>query len=111
MSENIYDAPKSDSLNGQNYSQRSLIARILFSILWLIPIIILVQMLVGGVVGGMAGAGTGGFEAGKTAGEAAANEFFSAYGLYVFLGEILLWIVLCFFGKLPGTSKLKKVTS
>ena len=89
-------------------NQRSIIARIVFSILWLVPLIFIVNFLVGGVVGGIAGAKTTSAEAGSIAGANAAEAFFESYGRYVTLGELALWLPLCICGVLPGTSKFKR---
>lgn len=94
-------------------SQRSILLRVCFSLLWLIPVIIIINVIVSFVVSGMAGseAGNSGFQAGKEIGHQARIAFFQLYGRYVFLIELLVWFALSIFGILPGTSKFKQVRS
>ena len=94
---------------GSPREKRNVFLRIVFSVLWLILIILTINMLLGGIVGGMAGAETANFGAGRAAGRNASLEFFQNYGRYVFIGELIIWIVLSVSGKLPGTAKYKKV--
>ena len=100
--------------------KRNLLLRILFGFLWLVAFYILTNMLVGGIVGGIAGASTNGdsgasetlrqsFEAGRNAGREATVVFFHKYGLVVFLVQIVVFAVLCFFAVLPGVAKYKKL--
>lgn len=87
--------------------QRSLFARIAFSLLWFLPVVIIINMFVGGVVGGFAQTG-GDFQENYNAGAEAAKTFFDQYGGIVFGGEICVWLALSFYGVLPGTAKFKK---
>jgi hypothetical protein len=95
---------------------RNIFLRILFGFLWFVLIYFVTSALVGGIVGGIAGAGvadpqagmSGNFQAGANAGRQATLDFMRKYGLFVFLSQIVLFVVLCFFGLLPGVSKYKK---
>ena len=89
-------------------NERGLLKRVFISLLWLIPIVIVGHMLVGGIVGGIAGSGTGDFNEGYGSGQQASLLFFAKYGNYVHGIEVLIWLVLSYFGILPGTSKYKK---
>tara|TARA_R110002049_G_scaffold298888_1_gene488878 strand:+ start:374 stop:583 length:210 start_codon:yes stop_codon:yes gene_type:complete len=64
-------------------------------------------MIIGMIVGAIAGASTETYEAGKVAGTEASLSFFQAYGSFVLLGQLLVFSVLAFMGKLPGTTKYK----
>lgn len=87
--------------------QRSLFARISFSLLWFLPVVIVINMFIGAIVGGFA-AGGGGFQENYNAGGEAAKTFFDQYGGIVFGGEICVWLAFSFYGVLPGTAKFKK---
>lgn len=87
---------------------RNIFFRILAAFGWLILIYIVSNLLIGGIVGAIAGAATNGYEEGKVAGQQASIEFFRNYGLFVLFGQLGLFSVLVFFGKLPGTTKNKK---
>jgi len=89
--------------------KRNVFLRILFSILWLVPIMLIINVIVGAFVGGMAGAETTSFETGRIAGEEASLEFFQNYGRYVFIVEVIVWAALSILGKLPGTARYKKL--
>ncbi len=88
--------------------KRSIFLRIVFSILWFFPVSLVIQMFIGGIVGGFAGQDAHGFNDGYAAGQHASLAFFHEYGRIVFLGVIVLWLLMCFFGILPGTSEYKK---
>jgi hypothetical protein len=75
-------------------------------------------MLVGAIVGGIAGAsGSGseaqsfkeGFAVGQITGRNAAIAFFQRYGLFLFLGQISVFTILCWFSVLPGVGRYKKL--
>jgi hypothetical protein len=95
---------------------RNLFLRILFGFLWFVLIYFVTSALVGGIVGAIAGTGaadpqagiSGNFQAGANAGRQATLNFMHKYGLFVLLSQIILFVVLCFFGLLPGVSKYKK---
>jgi NADH:ubiquinone oxidoreductase subunit 3 (subunit A) len=100
--------------------KRSLSLRILFGFLWFIAFYFLTNILVGGIVGAIAGASTNrdsgatqtfnqSFEAGRNAGHQASVNFFHKYGLVVFLVQILVFAILCFFAVLPGVGKYKRL--
>lgn len=86
---------------------RNIFIRVLSAFGWLILIYFVTNFLIGATVGGIAGASTDTYEAGAIAGEKASIEFFQSYGLFILLGQILLFSLLAFMGKLPGTTKLK----
>lgn len=88
---------------------RNIFIRILAGFGWLILIYFLTNILIGGIVGGIAGSGADGYEAGAIAGEKASIEFFQNYGLLVLIGQLVLFSLLAFMGKLPGTTKIRKV--
>jgi hypothetical protein len=95
---------------------RNIFLRILFGFLWFVLFDFVTSALVGGIVGAIAGAGaaepqagiSGNFQEGANAGRRASMDFMHKYGLFVFLSQILLFAVLCFFGLLPGVGKFKK---
>ena len=89
--------------------QRNIFIRILSAFGWLILIYLATNFIIGATVGGVAGTGTGSYEAGAIAGEKASIEFFQNYGLYILLGQLSLFSLLDYFGKLPGTTKIKGV--
>ncbi len=114
VSDNIYKTPEAlePSESDSRPIKRGLSARFMFSVLWFFPIFILVVGVIGGVVGLMYSSPEGntytdGYEAGKQAGA----QLMIEYGLCVRLVGVAIWAALCFFGKLPGTSKFKKVKS
>ena len=96
---------------------RNILLRILFGFLWFVLIYFVTSALVGGIVGAIAGAGatdpqagaSGNFQAGANAGRQATLDFMYKYGLFVLFSQIVLFIVLCLFGILPGVSKYKKL--
>ena len=88
--------------------KRGIFTRVCISVLWLIPIVVVTHMLVGAVVGGLAGSDNADFDAGYKAGQRASEQFFITYGKHVFSIEVLMWLVLSYFGILPGTSKYKQ---
>ena len=65
-------------------------------------------MIIGGIVGGLAGSDSADFGAGYQAGQQASQQFFITYGKHVLSIEILVWLILSYFGILPGTSKYKR---
>jgi hypothetical protein len=100
--------------------KRNLLLRILFGFLWFVAFYLFTNILVGGIVGAIAGASTSrdsgasetfsqSFEAGRNAGHQASVEFFHKYGFLVFLVQILVFAVLCFFAVLPGVGRCKKL--
>jgi hypothetical protein len=109
-----------DPASSSDRPKRNLVLRILFGFLWFVAFYFVTNILVGGIVGGIAGASANqdsgssvslrqSFEAGGSAGRVASTDFFHKYGLIVFLVQILVFAVLCFFALLPGVSKYKKV--
>ncbi len=95
-------------IDQQEKSKRNLFLRMVFGIVWLIPISFITNIIVGAIVGTTASAPTQNWEAGYAAGYAASTSFFQKYGLVVFLAQILLTALLSFFGILPATGKFKR---
>jgi len=91
--------------------ERNIFLRCVFSMLWLIPVMLVINITVGAIVGGFAGSQTVTFQEGHAAGQQASIAFFKAYGRFVYVTELIVWLALCVLGKLPGTSKFKKVKS
>ena len=90
-------------------TERSLIARIMFTIMWFLPCVIVINMLVGGIVGGFTSTGTAtNFKEGYEVGHNSSLAFFQQYGRIVFFVELVIWLALSFKGILPGTAKFKK---
>jgi hypothetical protein len=89
-------------------AKRNVFLRVLFGFLWFIPIYFLSNMIIGGIVGGFAGTSTTSFEEGYNAGHTASVDFFQKYGLFIFLAQVILAVVLSVTGFLPGTSRYKK---
>lgn len=89
--------------------KRNIFIRVLSAFGWLILIYLVTNFIIGATVGGIAGASTGSYEAGAIAGEKASIEFFQNYGMFILLGKLSLFSLLAYFGKLPGTTKLKSV--
>ena len=89
--------------------KRSIFLRALFGFLWFILIRFLSNMIIGGIVGAFAGASTKSFEEGYNAGRTASIDFFQKYGLFIFLAQIILTVVLSVAGFLPGTGRHKKI--
>jgi NADH:ubiquinone oxidoreductase subunit 3 (subunit A) len=95
---------------------QNIFLRILYVFLWLVLLRIVTGGFIGAIVGGMAGASkentnagmSGNFEAGYNTGAHATMVFMHKYGLIIFLFQILIFIVLCVFGLLPGVGKYKK---
>lgn len=94
-----------DEIHGR---KRPLVARILISLVWFVPIYLLTNMVIGGILGAFAGVGEASYEGGYAAGHIAAQEFFQNYGLIVLAVQVLCWLSLCIFGLLPGTGKFKR---
>jgi hypothetical protein len=96
---------------------RNIFLRILFGFLWFFGLRIVTSAIIGAIVGGIAGAGqanpqagaAGNFEAGANAGARAAIEFMHNYALFIFLGQVVLFAILCYFRILPGVGKYKKL--
>ena len=86
---------------------RNIFIRILAAFGWLILIYLVTNFIIGVTVGGIAGSGADTYEAGAIAGETASLEFFQNYGLLILLGQLALFSLLAFTGKLPGTTKIK----
>ena len=101
-----------DNISDSNLisEKRHLAVRLTVSILWFFPVIILMNMIVGGFVGGIASSqlGNAGFDQGYQVGQDSARRFFELYGGIVFIVAAIIWLVLCFKGILPGTSKFKR---
>jgi Na+-driven multidrug efflux pump len=91
--------------------KKNLVKRILISFVWFIPVCMLVGGIVGMFVGGFASSNTSGFQEGHSTGRNAMKEFMHQYGQIVFLGDVVIWFLLCFFGILPGTGKPKEKAS
>src|SRR5579863_9580980 len=98
---------------------RSMFLRIFFGFLWFIALRIATSAIIGGVVGGIAGVNhanqadpqagvTGNFQTGIGVGAQASMDFTRQYGLYVLIGQVLLFAVLCYFRILPGVGKYPK---
>ena len=90
-------------------AKRNVFLRVLFGFLWFILIYLLSNMIIGSIVGGFAGASTTSFEEGFNAGRTASVDFFQKYGLFIFLAQVILTVVLSVTGFLPGTSRYKKI--
>ncbi|ORU94227.1 MAG: hypothetical protein A6F71_09190 [Cycloclasticus sp. symbiont of Poecilosclerida sp. M] len=88
---------------------RNIFIRILSAFGWLILIYLVTNFLIGPTVGGIAGACTDSYEAGAIAGGKASIEFFQTNGLIILAGQLILFSLLAFLGKPPGTTKLKRV--
>jgi hypothetical protein len=88
--------------------QRKILWRIIFGILWFIPIYLATNIIIGGIVGAIAGATTHNAAAGYSAGREVSANFFQKYGTLVFPLQIFLTAALSFLGLLPGTGKYKK---
>ena len=87
--------------------ERNILVRIVSLLLWLPTFYILTNVIIGSIVGAIAGASTASREAGYQAGQQASTEFFSTFGIYILLAQILVFLALAFFGKLPWVSKYK----
>ena len=92
-------------------TERNIFLRIVFSLLWLLPIMLVINIAVGAIVGGYAGSQTVTFQDGHAAGQQASVAFFQTYGRFVYIAELIIWLALCILGKLPGTSKFKNAKS
>lgn len=86
-------------------AERNIFLRIIFSLLWLLPIMLVINISVGAIIGGYAGSQTVTVQDGYSAGQQASIAFFQAYGHFVYIAEIITWLTLCVLGKLPGTSR------
>ncbi len=95
---------------------RNLFLRILAAAFWFLFIFLMTSGLAGGIVGAMAGTdlNTAGmsaseaYKAGGDSGRTAASEFMTAYGPWINLAGLLIWLGLLIPGFLPGVSKHKK---
>ena len=90
-------------------AERNIFLRCVFSVLWLIPVVLVINIAIGAIVGGFAGSQTVTFQEGHAAGQQASMAFFQAYGRFIYIAELIVWLALCVLGKLPGTSKFKKI--
>ncbi len=88
--------------------ERAVLARVLFGVLWFIPIALSIQMTAGAIVGAMAGTEVQSFGGGYSAGQEAATIFFAKYGSLLLLAEVAITAGLSVSGVLPGTGKWKK---
>ena len=88
--------------------KRNIIIRLLAGLGWLILIYFITNMSIGAIVGGIAASGSENYEAAFIAGQNASINFFRNYGLFVLIGQLVLFVVLAFAGLLPGTTKYKK---
>lgn len=95
-------------VDAQEKPTRNVFSRIIFGILWLIPVYFLTNMIVGTIVGATAGYSTGGFDAGYASGYAASIAFFQKYGRIVLIAEIFLTAFFSFLGVFPGTGRYKR---
>ena len=102
------EAKSVNTVSGNGLEQRSILARICFTILWFLPLVFIINMVVGGIVGGFAGTNTATFQGGYDAGSRAARDFFRHYGHVILGGETVIWLGLAYFGFLPGTGKFKR---
>ena len=103
-------APSIQILKEENkVTKRSIFLRILFGLLWFIPIYILSSMIISGIIAGFVGRSTMSFEEGYNAGRTASIDFYQKYGLFIFLAQIILTVVLSVAGFLPGTGRHKKI--
>jgi len=92
----------------ESASVRPLALRILFGILWFVPIYLVIQIAIGGMIGAFAGAGATSYDEGFASGQAASIAFFQRFGGLVLAFEVILTLVLSWFGILPGTAKYKR---
>lgn len=86
---------------------RNVVVRTLAGLGWLVTFYFGSNMLMGVVVGAIAGASTKTYEAGQAAGTEATLNFFQSYGVYILLAQLIVFSLLAFGGKLPGTTKYK----
>jgi hypothetical protein len=119
--ENEAEAEAAGSAPGPGQGQpRNIFLRIFFGFLWFIGLRIVTSAIIGAVVGGIAGANhaaqtdpQGGFsenfQTGVGVGAQASMDFTRQYGLFVLIGQVLLFVVLCYFRILPGVGKYKAV--
>jgi hypothetical protein len=98
---------KSGIINQREKPKRNLFLRIIFGILWFIPICFVTNIIIGGIVGVIAGTSTQSYDAAYEAGQLASIIFFQKYWLIVLFFQILFTTVLSCFGILPGTGKFK----
>lgn len=89
-------------------NSRSMVARILFGVLWFVPICFAINVLLGSVVGGIARASGNSYDSGAAAGRVAATHFFQEYGTLVLFGQVLITAGLSVAGILPGTARWKR---
>jgi hypothetical protein len=100
----------SEIIDQQEITKRNIFLRIIFGVLWFIPIYLVTQITIGVIIGTIAGASTSTHtaEAGRAAALSAYVAFFQKYRLIVFCLQILLTVVLSFLSILPGTGKFKR---
>lgn len=91
--------------------KRNLFLRILFSLLWFVPLFLITNMIIGAIVGGISGAQlpssqsslSDAFLTGYTTAYNASAAFFQKHGGIVFIFQVILWLWLSISGRLPGT--------
>lgn len=107
-------AINNELINQQEKPQRkNVLLRIVFGILWFIPIHLVTNIMIGGVVcviifSMIAATSMHSSGAVFDAGLKASINFFRYYGFIIFVIQFLLTLFLSFFGVLPGTSKFKR---
>ena len=113
MANEVYETPQvSIEIKSENKQvQRHWIPRFLFSALWFVPVSVLVITIAGATVGIASYSGATTFSEGYVQGNQAGKAFGAQYRIYIIASDIFIWGALCFFGKLPGTSKFKKAKS
>lgn len=97
-------------LDTQKQQERHIALRVIALIFWFILFYIGTNMIVGGIVGAVAGSSTKSFGAGYAVGQQASVEFFQQYGVAVLVVQVIIFALLAYLRKLPGTSKYKANT-
>jgi hypothetical protein len=72
---------------------RNIFLRIFFGFLWFIGLRIVTSAMIGAIVG---------------EGAQVSMDFTVPYGRFVLIGQVLLFVALCYFRILPGISKYKR---
>jgi len=106
----VFKEALSMELDGQKQQERNLALRVAALIVWLLIFYVGTNMIVGGIVGAFAGGSTNSFGAGYSAGQQTSVEFFQKYGMFVLVAQVIVFGLLAYLGKLPGTSKYKAHT-
>lgn len=88
--------------------RRNIIVRILFSLLWLLPVIYGIFAIVGAVLGAVAGYNAGTMDQPTDAAHESARQFFENYRGKMLFMSVVVWMGLSIIGVLPGTSKFKR---